>query len=89
MIWVHVSTGLLALIAGALALYSRKGLALHRQSGRVFVGAMLLMTSSAAVIAAFLRPNPGNVIAGTLTAYLVLTGVMAVLRPRRSLRAGQ
>jgi hypothetical protein len=87
MVWIHVAAGLLALVAGAVALYAPKGRALHRRSGRVFAGAMLLMTTSAVVLAAFLRPNPGNVIAGTLTCYLVLTGVLAVLRTRRPPRA--
>lgn len=37
---VHVSTGFLALIAGPVAMFSRKGGVLHRRSGATFVAAM-------------------------------------------------
>lgn len=87
MLWIHVASGLLALLAGAFALYSRKGTPLHVRSGRVFAAAMLLMTVSAVLMAAFTRPNIGNVIAGSLTFYLVVTGVLAVARPVQSVRA--
>ncbi|MFA6985221.1 MAG: DUF2306 domain-containing protein [Arenimonas sp.] len=86
MIWIHVAAGLLALASGAVALYSAKGSTLHRKAGRVFVIAMLVMTSSAVLIAAFLRPNPVNVVAGTLTFYLVSTGLLTVLRPVERMR---
>jgi len=86
MLLFHIATGLLALLAGALALIVRKGSPLHRRSGRVFGMAMLLMTGSAIVMAAFLRPNVGNVLAGSLTFYLVLTGVLAVARSVEQLR---
>jgi len=81
MLIIHIVAGLLALAAGALALAATKGSPLHRRSGLVFAAAMLVMTSSAVVVAAFLRPNPGNVVAGTLTFYLVATGVLTVWRP--------
>ncbi len=87
MLMFHIATGLLALLAGAMALIARKGSPLHRRSGRVFALAMLLMTGSAIVMAAYLRPNVGNLIAGSLTLYLVLTGVLAVARPVQPVRA--
>jgi uncharacterized membrane protein len=78
MIAIHVTAGLLSLIAGFVALYSTKGAPLHRRSGMAFVIAMLTMTSSAVVMAAFLRPNVVNVVAGLTTFYLVASGVLAV-----------
>ncbi|MGH8077447.1 MAG: DUF2306 domain-containing protein, partial [Lysobacter sp.] len=78
--WIHIVAGLLALASGALALYAAKGSSLHRKSGMTFVVAMLVMTSSAVLIAAFLRPNKVNVIAGVLTFYLVCTGLLTVRR---------
>lgn len=42
--------------------------------------AMLVMTASAVIIATWLRPNVGNVIAGTLTLYLTVTGALAPTR---------
>jgi uncharacterized membrane protein len=80
MIWIHIVAGLLALASGATALFATKGGWLHRRSGMVFVVAMLVMTSSAVVMAAFLRPNRVNVVAGTLTFYLVCTSVLTVRR---------
>ena len=40
MIVIHVTAGLLAILAGFFALYSRKGASLHRRGGMVFVIAM-------------------------------------------------
>ena len=80
MLWIHIVAGTLALMAGAVALATRKGDTVHRRGGGLFVVAMLVMTGSAVVMAAYLRPNIGNVTAGVLTAYLVLTGLLAVKR---------
>lgn len=77
---VHITAGLVALLAGAVALYAVKGSKLHRKSGMIFVMAMLVMTSSAVVMAAFLRPHKVNLIAGVLTFYLVSTGLLTVRR---------
>lgn len=77
---LHISAGLVALVAGAIALYAAKGSRLHRRSGMVFVIAMLVMTSSAVFMAAWLRPNRVNVVAGVLTFYLVSTALLSVRR---------
>jgi hypothetical protein len=45
---------------------------------------MLFMALSGALMAAIFKPNPLNVVAGTLTAYLVGTGVLAVARTGES-----
>lgn len=84
---IHIICGLLAIAAGAVALYAVKGSTLHRRSGMIFAVAMLTMTSSAVVMAALLRPNIGNVIAGLLTFYLVSTGLLTVLRSVAQARA--
>jgi hypothetical protein len=77
---IHVLTGLTALVAGAVALYALKGATLHRRSGIVFVYAMLLMSSTGALMSV-VPLNVGNVMAGVLTFYLVLTALLAVRRP--------
>ena len=87
MLWIHIIAGLLSIAAGAVALYAAKGSPLHRRSGITFAVAMLAMTGSAVVMAAYLRPNPGNVIAGLLTFYLVVTGWLAVKRTVAETRA--
>jgi uncharacterized membrane protein len=80
MIWLHILTGSIALIAGAFAMYASKGATLHRKSGRVFVYSMMLMSASGAIIAAML-PVRISVIAGAQTFYLVVTGLVAANRP--------
>lgn len=76
--WIHIAAGVISITSGAIALVAFKGGPLHRRSGMVFVYAMLALTSSAVVIAALLRLNRGNVIAGLLTLYLVVTGLLAL-----------
>ena len=83
---IHIIAGLLALVAGAIALYAAKGSKLHRKSGMVFVVAMLAMSSSGALMAVFLKPNKVNVMAGVLTFYLVSTGLLTVWRKVEQLR---
>ena len=77
---IHIAAGLVALVAGAIALYATKGSPLHRRAGMVFVVAMLAMSSTGALMALFIKPNPVNVMAGSLTFYLVSTGVLTVKR---------
>ncbi len=83
---IHIIAGLIALVAGAIALYSAKGSSLHRRSGMIFAVAMLTMTGSAVVMAAFLTPNRGNVVAGLTTFYLVATAWLTVRRPVSAVR---
>ena len=70
---IHIIAGLLALASGAVALYAVKGSSLHRRSGMVFVVAMLVLSSTGALMAVFIKPNPVNVMAGSTTFYLVST----------------
>ncbi len=72
----HILMGSIALVAGAAAFIARKGETTHRRSGAVFVGAMLAMGTSGAVIAA-IKSIPISVIAGVLACYLVLTAMRA------------
>lgn len=84
--YIHIVAAILAVLAGAVALYAPKGSLLHRRSGMVFAISMLVMTSSAVIIAGFLRPNKMNVVAGLLTFYLVATGWLAIKRPVEQIR---
>lgn len=84
--WIHIVAGLLAIASGAVALYAAKGSPLHRRSGMLFVIAMVVMTSSAVLMAAFLRPNRVNVVAGVVTFYLVCTGLLTVRRQVEQMR---
>jgi uncharacterized membrane protein len=77
---LHVIGAVIALMAGTVSLVAGKGSRVHRTSGMVFVYSMLLMSSTGAVMGA-LEPNLGNVMAGVLTFYLVLTARLTVRRP--------
>ena len=77
----HVTAGAIAIVAGFVALYAVKGATLHRKSGMVFVGAMLVMSLSGAVMAFGHAGAALNIPAGLVTAYLVITS-LATVRPR-------
>jgi len=76
----HLLGGVLALIAGILALAAEKGGALHRGSGLVFVAAMVVMAVTGAALAAFV-PERLLVVAAGLTLYLVVTALLTVRPP--------
>jgi hypothetical protein len=74
---VHVSAGLAGIGTGYVALAAAKGGNTHRSVGRVFVYVMLVMALFGAIIAAF-EGKIGSVNAGVITAYFVLTALLAV-----------
>jgi uncharacterized membrane protein len=82
-LFVHIAAGGLALVSGFVALFAAKGARLHRKSGLLFVGAMVVMGLSGAAIAA-VTGVPGSVFGGLLAAYLVVSGWTTV----RPLAAG-
>lgn len=83
---LHVAAGLVALLAGGLALVATKGGRVHRAGGTVFAAAIVAMTVTAIVVATWQRPNVGNSIAALLTFYVTLTGAVEPSRWVRSLR---
>ena len=76
---VHITAGLIAIGSGLVAMYALKGGSLHRRSGMIFVYAMLVMASSAAVMA-LLGSQRLNMSMGLLTLYMVTTGLLTVRR---------
>ncbi|HYG62390.1 MAG TPA: hypothetical protein VEL74_07400, partial [Thermoanaerobaculia bacterium] len=76
-LFIHILGGGLGLVSGYIALFAAKGARLHRQSGMLFVYAMLGMSLIGAVVAA-LSATEGSVIAGLLTAYMVITALTTV-----------
>lgn len=78
---IHIAAGGLAVILGFVALAVRKGGPVHRRAGIAFVYAMLVMGISASIMAFRKDPNDGNVTAGLLTAYFVVTALTAVRPP--------
>lgn len=86
MVLFHIFAGLLAITAGAAALFSAKGSPLHRKAGTVFVAAMLVMAGSATYLAAFVHPDRVNTMVGLLTIYLVCTGYLTLRLPTERMR---
>lgn len=85
---VHVMAGMLALASGAVAMSAIKGGNLHRKSGRIFVGAMWLMSTLGAGMAAVSdkKGTVVTVIAGLLAFYLVSTAMLTMRRPVQEAR---
>jgi uncharacterized membrane protein len=69
---IHICGGSAGLLAGTIAMVVRKGGRWHRVAGQVFVGGMLCLGASGAVIA-YTRAEPPNIIAGLLAMYMVTT----------------
>jgi hypothetical protein len=84
---VHVVAGAIAILTGYVALFAFKGATVHRKSGLIFVGAMLVMSLTGAVMAVG-RPGAAvNVPAGLVTAYLIATAFATVRPPSARVRA--
>src|SRR4051812_19200531 len=82
---IHIIGGLLGIISGFVAVFAYKGANLHRKSGMVFVFAMLVLSTTGTLIA-IVKGQPFNVVAGLLTGYLVVTGLLTVRRPAAGAR---
>lgn len=78
MTWIHIIAGLVAILAGAMAMISAKGSPLHRNAGNIFTISMLIMTGSAALVSFFLRTDHVTGVVALITAYLVGTSWLAV-----------
>ncbi len=80
MTWIHISAGLVAILAGAMAMIAAKGSPLHRKAGNLFTISMLIMTGSAAIVSFFLRTDHVTGVVALVTAYLVVTSWLVVKR---------
>src|SRR3954451_1005374 len=74
---VHIGAACAAIVAGYGAMAVRKGGNLHRRFGLVFVGAMLVMASTASSLAVRLHER-ANIPAAILAFYLVLRAWITV-----------
>lgn len=80
-LYLHIGTGGVGILAGTAAFVFRKGTPLHRLIGKIFVISMLIMSAIGATVAPFLpTPERASVVAGVLTFYLVLSSWTAVRR---------
>jgi uncharacterized membrane protein len=76
---IHITAGLIAIVAGFVAVYALKGARVHRKSGMIFVYSMWVLSVTGAVIAA-LKQGWASVIGGSLAFYLVTTALRTVRR---------
>jgi len=83
---LHISGGSVGILAGATALFVRKGSPLHRLAGNIFFVAMLTMSGIGACVAPFL-PDRGSAVMGAFTFYLVASAWMTVRRKAGSVGA--
>ena len=86
MVQVHVVMGLMALLAGFVALFSPKGGAVHRRSGLLFAASMAVMLGTGAVLALFVTDEPENGVGALFTLYLVVTSLLTVARNLEEVR---
>ena len=76
---VHIAGGSIAILAGAVAVWARKGGAVHALAGHWFFGSMLVLGLTASVIAG-LSDDPDTPAGGLLTIYFVATSWVAARR---------
>ena len=76
---IHITAGLVAIVAGFVAAYALKGARLHRKSGMIFVYSMWVLSLTGVVIAA-VKEGWASVIGGSLAFYLVTTALLTVRR---------
>ena len=77
--WVHIAGGIIALLAGTVAVVARKGGALHARAGTWFFGSMLVLGVTASILEPFRTP-PGSPIGGIMVCYFVATSWVAARR---------
>jgi uncharacterized membrane protein len=75
----HIFAGTLGCLSGFVAIFLRKGSRRHALAGDVFVVSMLSLATSG-VYLAIMKSQPGNIMGGTLTFYLVATAWMTARR---------
>ena len=86
LLWAHIASGLIAVIAGFVAAGARKGGRLHAQAGSLFVGSMLFLGTSAAILEPFRMPEPGSPVGPLLVCYFVATSWVTARRSPASLQ---
>lgn len=84
--WIHIAGGLVALVAGMVAGFARKGGRTHVAAGIAFAASMFVLGVSASILGPFASP-PQSPVGGLMVCYFVATGWLAARR--RSARPGR
>src|ERR1700691_3250164 len=72
---LHIVSGTVRMLSGFVAVFLRKGSRRHALAGSVFVVSMLCLSASGTYLAT-VKHQPGNILGGSLTFYLVATAWM-------------
>lgn len=76
---LHIIAGTLGMLSGFVAVFLLKGSRRHGVAGTVFAVSMLALSSSG-VYLAIMKSQPGNIVGGTITFYLVATAWVTARR---------
>jgi hypothetical protein len=79
LLFFHIIAGVLGMLSGFVTVFLLKGSRRHGLAGNVFVISMLILSASG-VFLAIMKSQPGNILGGTLTFYLVATAWMTARR---------
>src|SRR5438105_12469626 len=80
---LHICSAIVGLLSGLMAMGFGKGSGLHSAAGNLFFVSMIGMAGAGAYMAAFIKPNNGNVMGGSLALYMVTTAWVAARRRER------
>jgi hypothetical protein len=78
-LFLHIISGTLGMLSGFVAVFLRKGSRRHGIVGNVFVVSMLCLSASG-MFMAIMKSEPGNILGGALTFYLVATAWLTARR---------
>lgn len=74
---IHVTSALIAIVSGLVAMFSRKGSGRHQVAGRFYFGAILVIFTTACAMSAFRWPTDAPLVAaGTVAAAAATFGFL-------------
>jgi hypothetical protein len=76
---LHIISGTVGVLSGFVAAFLLKGSRRHGLAGKIFVLSMLSLSASGTILA-IMKSQPGNILGGSLTFYLVATAWIAAKR---------
>jgi uncharacterized membrane protein len=74
LLYLHIAVGIIALITGAMAIFTKKGKGKHRSSGKIYFWAMTLVFITGLIVAGY-RTNTFLFMISFLSYYCVFAGV--------------
>jgi len=77
--WIHVASGMTALLSGTVAIAVQKGGSLHARAGTFFCMSMFVLGVTAAILSPFKTP-PDSPVGGMMVCYFVATAWMTARR---------